>query len=76
MRLAFEHQWDAARDYNPSPGLQRIQAALLAVNAADDERNPPGLGILEREIKRLGMTHRLAATAIVECLIGGANATG
>jgi homoserine O-acetyltransferase len=34
-------QWEASRDYNPAPGLQRIQAHLLAVNSADDERNPP-----------------------------------
>ena len=24
------YQWDSSRDYNPSPGLERIQAALLA----------------------------------------------
>ena len=47
------YQWDSSRDYNPSPGLERIQAALLAINSADDERNPPELGILEREIKRV-----------------------
>ena len=35
------YQWDASRDYNPSPGLERIQSALLAINSADDERNPP-----------------------------------
>ncbi len=47
------YQWDSSRDYNPSPGLERIQAVLLAINSADDERNPPELGILEREIKRV-----------------------
>ena len=47
------YQWDSSRDYNPSPGLERIQAALLAINSADDERNPPELGILDREIKRV-----------------------
>lgn len=46
-------QWDASRDYNPSPGLERIQAAVLAVNAADDERNPPETGLMDREIKRV-----------------------
>ena len=46
-------QWDSSRDYNPSPGLERIQAAVLAVNAADDERNPPETGIMEREMKRI-----------------------
>jgi homoserine O-acetyltransferase len=47
------YQWDSSRDYNPSPGLERIQAVLLAINSADDERNPPELGILDREIKRV-----------------------
>ena len=45
--------WDASRDYNPSPRLERIQAVLLAINSADDERNPPELGVLDREIKRV-----------------------
>jgi homoserine O-acetyltransferase/O-succinyltransferase len=47
------YQWDASRDYNPAPGLERIQAAVLAINSADDERNPPETGIMERELKRL-----------------------
>ena len=47
------YQWDSSRDFNPSPGLERIQAALLAINSADDERNPPELGVLDREIKRV-----------------------
>ena len=47
------YQWDSSRDYNPSPGLERIQAALLAINSADDERNPPELGVMERELKRV-----------------------
>ncbi len=49
----FLYQWDASRDYNPAPGLERVQAALLAINSADDERNPPELGIMERELKRI-----------------------
>jgi homoserine O-acetyltransferase len=47
------YQWDSSRDYNPSPQLERIEAALLAINAADDERNPPETGIMERELKRV-----------------------
>ena len=47
------YQWDSSRDYNPSPGLEKIRATVLAINAADDERNPPETGILEREIKRV-----------------------
>ncbi|MBI3131421.1 MAG: alpha/beta fold hydrolase [Acidobacteria bacterium] len=44
---------EASRDYDPGPGLARIQAPLLAVNTADDLINPPELGILEREIQRV-----------------------
>jgi homoserine O-acetyltransferase len=49
----FLYQWDSSRDYNPSSGLERIQAALLAINSADDERNPPETGLMERELKRI-----------------------
>jgi homoserine O-acetyltransferase len=47
------YQTDSARDYNPSVGLEGIQAAVLAINSADDERNPPETGIMERELKRI-----------------------
>ena len=46
-------QWESSGDYNPSPGLDKIRAALLAINSADDERNPPELGVLDNEIKRV-----------------------
>jgi homoserine O-acetyltransferase len=46
-------QWQSSFDYDPSPGLDRIEAAVLAINAADDERNPPSTGIMDREMKRL-----------------------
>jgi homoserine O-acetyltransferase/O-succinyltransferase len=49
----FLYFWDSSRDYNASPGLDRITAPLLAINAADDERNPPETGIMERELKRV-----------------------
>jgi homoserine O-acetyltransferase len=49
----FVYQWDSSRDYNAAPGLERIKAALLAINAADDERNPPETGLMERELKRV-----------------------
>jgi len=44
---------EASHDYDPGPALEKIQAPLLAVNSADDLINPPELGILEREIKRV-----------------------
>jgi homoserine O-acetyltransferase/O-succinyltransferase len=40
-------------DYDPSPGLEGIQATILAINSADDERNPPETGILDRELKHI-----------------------
>ena len=49
----FLYQWESSGDYDPSPGLERIQAALLAINSADDERNPPETGITERALKRV-----------------------
>src|SRR5258708_2273831 len=44
---------ESSSDYDPGPGLEKIQAPLLAINSADDLINPPELGILEREIKRV-----------------------
>ena len=44
---------EASRDYDPGPALEQIRAPLVAVNSADDLINPPELGILEREIKRV-----------------------
>ena len=49
----FVYAYEASQDYDPAPDLEKIQAHLLAVNSADDERNPPELGILEQEIKRV-----------------------
>jgi homoserine O-acetyltransferase/O-succinyltransferase len=44
---------EASRDYDPGPNLEKIRAPLLAINSADDLINPPELGILEQEIKRV-----------------------
>jgi homoserine O-acetyltransferase/O-succinyltransferase len=49
----FIYQWDSSRDYNPEAGLDRIKAAVLAINAADDERNPPETGLMDRAMKRV-----------------------
>ena len=45
------YAYDSSREYNPAPHLARIRAPLYAINSADDQVNPPELGILEREIK-------------------------
>jgi homoserine O-acetyltransferase len=47
------YQIESSYDYDPGPGLEKIRAPLYAVNSADDLVNPPELGILEREIKRV-----------------------
>ena len=44
---------EASHDYDPGPNLEKIRAPLLAINSTDDLINPPELGILEREIKRV-----------------------
>lgn len=49
----FLYQWDSSRDYNPAPKLERIKAALLAINSADDERNPPETGLMDAALKRI-----------------------
>jgi homoserine O-acetyltransferase len=45
--------WESSAAYNPTPGLEKITAAVLAINAADDERNPPITGITEAALKRV-----------------------
>jgi homoserine O-acetyltransferase len=47
------YQYESSTDYNPSPMLEKIKAPLYAINSADDEVNPPELGIMEREIRRV-----------------------
>jgi len=49
----YLYAWESSRDYDAAPGLEKIKAATLVINAADDERNPPETGILEREMKRM-----------------------
>jgi len=47
------YAFDASRHYNPAPHLEKIKAPLTAVNSADDQVNPPELGILKREINKV-----------------------
>jgi homoserine O-acetyltransferase len=49
----FLYALEASSDYDPGPNLEKIQVPLVAVNSADDLINPPELGILEREIRRV-----------------------
>ena len=49
----YLYQWESSGDYDPSAGLARIKARLLAVNAADDERNPPETGLMDNALKQV-----------------------
>jgi homoserine O-acetyltransferase/O-succinyltransferase len=49
----FVFQWASSEDYDAEPGLSRITAPLLAINSADDERNPPDTGIMARAMARV-----------------------
>src|SRR5436305_7765919 len=49
----FIYQWEGSHDYNPGAGLEKIEATLLAINAADDERNPPETGVTDAAMKRV-----------------------
>jgi len=44
---------DASRNYDPSPGLEKITVPVLWVNSADDFINPPELGLAEQMVKRM-----------------------
>jgi len=47
------YQYRASRDYDPSPRLPEIRAAVLAINSADDVVNPPELGLMEKLMPRV-----------------------
>lgn len=49
----FLYAFEASRDYDPSGDLDKIRAAVLAINSADDQVNPPELGLMERLIARV-----------------------
>jgi len=47
------YYFDASRNYNPEPQLEKITAPLTAINSADDQINPPELKIIDRDIVRV-----------------------
>jgi homoserine O-acetyltransferase/O-succinyltransferase len=49
----FLWQWGSSADYDAAPGLEKIQAWVLAINSADDERNPPETGIEAEAMRRV-----------------------
>jgi homoserine O-acetyltransferase/O-succinyltransferase len=49
----FIWAWNSSADYDAAPGLESIEASVLAINSADDERNPPESGLEEAALKRV-----------------------
>jgi homoserine O-acetyltransferase/O-succinyltransferase len=70
----FLYQWQSSADYNPEPKLDRIRAHLLAINSADDERNPLNTGLMDSAMKKVarGSLHIIPASPTT----GGHGTTG
>lgn len=49
----FLFQFEASRDYDPSKDLEKIKVPVLAVNSADDQVNPPEMGLMEKLMPRV-----------------------
>ncbi|MBR0904840.1 alpha/beta fold hydrolase [Bradyrhizobium liaoningense] len=49
----FVYQWESSHDYNAGEKLDAIEAPLLLINSADDERNPPETGVTNAAMKRV-----------------------
>src|ERR1019366_9257941 len=49
----FLWQWGSSAHYDAAPGLERIEASLLAINSTDDERNPPETGLMTQAMKQV-----------------------
>src|SRR5262249_13224863 len=49
----FLYALNASRNYDPSQALNTIKVPVMFINSADDFINPPELGIVEREIKKV-----------------------
>lgn len=47
------YRFEASFDFDPGPDLGKITAPALAILFADDELNPPELGVIEREMPRI-----------------------
>jgi homoserine O-acetyltransferase len=62
----YLYQWESSGDYDPQPGLGRIKAAVLVINAADDERNPPETGLTEAALKQIKTSRLLLIPASEE----------
>lgn len=61
----FVYQWESSHDYNAGEKLEAIEASLLLINSADDERNPPETGVTDAAMKRVknGRLYLIPASA-------------
>ncbi|MFO1185245.1 MAG: alpha/beta fold hydrolase [Bauldia sp.] len=62
----FIYAWSSSGNYNPEPNLDKIKAAVLAINGADDERNPPETGATEKAMKKIKNARLLLIPASTE----------
>jgi homoserine O-acetyltransferase len=62
----FVYQWEASHDYNATEKLEQIEASLLLINSADDERNPPETGLTDAAMKRVKDGHLYLIPASTE----------
>ena len=62
----FIYQWQSSADYDAAPALSKIQAPVLVINSADDERNPPETGRLEASLKQVKHARLLLIPASAE----------
>lgn len=63
------YQWESSESYNPA-NLEAIKAPVLVINSADDERNPPELGIMEKALARIPAKTRLYMIPASEDTVG------
>ena len=57
------YMYEASRDYDPEPLLGRIRARVLAINSADDERNPHETGLMAAAMARIPQARMLLIPA-------------
>ncbi len=62
----FIYQWESSHDYNAAEKLEQIEASLLLINSADDERNPPETGVTDAAMKRVKSGHLYLIPASTE----------
>ena len=60
------YAYSASSDYDPSPDLGKIAAPTLAINSADDERNPPETGIMDKYLAQVKGAKLLLVPASTE----------